>query len=426
MSFWPAGSESPLKSLLLDGVFGGVGGVLVFLPNIVLLFLAIALLEASGYMARAAFVMDRFMNRVGLHGKSFIPLLIGFGCTVPAIMATRTLETRRDRLITILVLPLVSCGARLPIYALIIPAFFPQRWQGPVLWVVYVTGIVLALLGARLLQKSLFRGEATPFLMELPPYRMPTATQPADPHGHPGLALRAEGRHGDPGHLHPPLGPHLLPQAPGRLGASGDEVAAGRPAARRHQAAANAMAYSVAGRLGRGLEPILEPMGMDWRIGTALIGAFAAKEVFVAQMGIVFAVADADEDSEALRTRLRQAYPPLVGFCIMLFCLVATPCMSTVAVTRQESGGWRWAMLQFWGLTFLAWVLTVLVYQVGTLLGLGVILMSVDLVITGVILAGASAWAGRRLWRAVVSAETVVDRPPAAALPGWAVTAVAR
>ncbi len=160
------------------------------------------------------------------------------------------------------------------------------------------------------------------------------------------------------------------PKAPDGWAPPGDEVAAGQTLD-ADTAAANAMAYSVAGRLGRGLEPILKPMGMDWRIGTALIGAFAAKEVFVAQMGIVFAVADADEDSEALRTRLRQAYTPLVGFCIMLFCLVATPCMSTVAVTRQESGGWRWAMLQFWGLTFLAWVLSVAVFQVGMLLGLG-------------------------------------------------------
>ena len=163
----------------------------MFLPNIVLLFMAIAVLEDTGYMARAAFVMDRFMSKVGLHGKSFIPLLIGFGCTVPAIMATRTLETRRDRLITMMVLPLMSCGARLPIYALMIPAFFAPRSQGPVLWIIYVTGIVLALLGARLLRATLFRGENTPFVMELPPYRLPTGAQPADPDVDARLAVRA-------------------------------------------------------------------------------------------------------------------------------------------------------------------------------------------------------------------------------------------
>jgi ferrous iron transport protein B len=351
---WPAGSSSVLRSLLVDGIIGGVGGVVVFLPNILLLFLAIAVLEATGYMARAAFVMDRFMSRVGLHGKSFIPLLIGFGCTVPAILATRTLETRRDRLITMLVLPLMSCGARLPIYALIIPAFFPARWQGPVLWVVYLTGIVLALAGARLLRRTVFKGETTPFLMELPPYRMPTA-------GSLGLQVwtRAWLYLKKAGTVI--LGASIIlwfltsypapPPAP--AGASGAEVRA------------EAMAYSFAGRVGKAMEPVLAPLGFDWRIGTALIGAFAAKEVFVAQMGIVFAVEDAGGASQALRERLKSNYTPLIGFCVMLFCLIATPCMSTIAATKQESGSWRWALGQFWGLTALAWVITAVVYQVG-------------------------------------------------------------
>ena len=171
---WPEGSDSVLKSLLVDGIIGGVGGVMVFLPNIILLFLAIAALEDSGYMARAAFMMDRLMHKIGLHGKSFIPLLTGFGCSVPAIMATRTLENQRDRLTTMLVIPLVSCGARLPIYALIIPAFFPDAWRAPMLWLIYVIGMVLAILCAKILRSTLFRGESVPFVMELPPYRMPT------------------------------------------------------------------------------------------------------------------------------------------------------------------------------------------------------------------------------------------------------------
>jgi ferrous iron transport protein B len=366
-SLFTPGSDSPLRALLIEGIIGGVGGVVVFLPNIVLLFLAIALLEGTGYMARAAFVMDRFMSRVGLHGKSFIPLLIGFGCTVPAIMATRTLETRRDRLITMLVLPLMSCGARLPIYALIIPAFFPQRWQGPVLWLIYVTGILIALIAARLLRQSLFRGETTPFLMELPPYRLPTAgSLLAQMWTRSWLYLKKAGT--------VILGVSIIlwvltsyPQPP----AETTEPGAGEAAWTADEQAAAAMSYSVAGRVGRALEPVLEPMGFDWRIGTALIGAFAAKEVFVAQMGIVFAVGEADENSDALRTRLRRAYRPLVGFCIMLFALIATPCMATVAVTRQESGSWRWALLQFWGLTVLAWLLTTLVYQAGRLIGWG-------------------------------------------------------
>ncbi|MGD8413511.1 MAG: ferrous iron transport protein B, partial [Candidatus Latescibacterota bacterium] len=172
--WWPPGSDSALRSLLIDGVIGGVGGVIVFLPNILFLFLAISLLESSGYMARAAFIMDRLMNKIGLHGKSFIPMLIGFGCSIPAIMATRTLDNRRDRLVTMFVIPLISCSARLPIYLLIIPAFFPAQWNAPMLWLIYVIGIGLAVLSAKLLRTAVFKGETSPFLMELPPYKVPT------------------------------------------------------------------------------------------------------------------------------------------------------------------------------------------------------------------------------------------------------------
>jgi ferrous iron transport protein B len=374
-SLWPVGSTSVLRSLLVDGIIGGVGGVIVFLPNIVLLFAAIAVLEGTGYMARAAFVMDRFMSKVGLHGKSFIPLLIGFGCTIPAIMATRTLETRRDRLITMMVLPLMSCGARLPIYALMIPAFFAPRWQGPVLWLIYVTGILLALAGARLLRATLFRGENTPFVMELPPYRLPTGRS---------LLIQMWTR------------AWLYVQKAGTviLGASiilwcltfypkphGDWVPPaekGRPSGVPYaemtdpaQRQAAELSYSVAGRVGRVMEPVISPMGFDWRIGTALVGATAAKEVFVAQMGIVFAVGAADENSDHLRAQLRSRYSPLVGLCIMIFALVATPCIATFAITRQESGSVKWALAQGFGLTALAWILTVAIYQGGMLLKLG-------------------------------------------------------
>lgn len=378
--FWPEGSESPLRSLVVEGIIGGVGGVMIFLPNIVLLFMAIAILEGTGYMVRAAFVMDRFMSKVGLHGKSFIPLLIGFGCTVPAIMATRTLETRRDRLITMMVLPLMSCGARLPIYALLIPAFFASKWQGPILWIIYVVGIVLALISARLLRATIFKGENTPFLMELPPYRIPTARSllvqmwtrawlyaqkagtvilgasillwfltfypkpPAD------YVLPAGFDNSDPGsitemHFGQLTDPNLVQAAE--------------------------LSYSVAGRAGRLLEPVIAPLGFDWRIGTALIGAVAAKEVFVAQMGVVFAVGEADETSHDLRSQLQSRYSPLVGLCIMLFALIATPCIATFAITRSESGSIWWAVAQSWGLTLLAWIVTFAVFKIGTLLGLG-------------------------------------------------------
>ncbi len=381
---WPEGSESLLKSLLVDGIIGGVGGVIVFLPNILLLFLAIAILEDSGYMARAAFIMDRLMHKIGLHGKSFIPMLIGFGCSVPAIMATRTLENRRDRLTTMLVTPLMSCGARLPIYALIIPAFFPEGWHGPMLWIIYVIGILLAVASAKLLRSTIFKGESVPFVMELPPYRMPTLR---------GVLIHMWER----GWLYLKkagtiiLGISILLWAmttfPGlpesesaRFEHERQAVQAGNlteaaqqeaVAAIDNEEAEEGLRYSIAGRIGRALEPVIRPMGFDWKIGTALIGAFAAKEVFVAQMGIVHAIGEADEESESLRETLTRTYTPLIGFCIMLFCLVSAPCMATIAVTARESASWKWAFLQLAGLTVLAYVLTVIVFQAGSLFGIG-------------------------------------------------------
>jgi len=360
---WAAGADGPLKSLLVDGIIAGVGGVIVFLPNILLLFLAIAILEDSGYMARAAFIMDRLMHKIGLHGKSFIPLLIGFGCSVPAIMATRTLDNRRDRLTTMLVIPLVSCGARLTIYALIIPAFFPPAWQAPVLWLIYVIGIALAMAGAKLLRSTVLKGESVPLVMELPPYRLPTVQSVMIHMWNRGwLYLKKAGTV----ILAVSIVMWAMTSYPKR---PAPDVAQGPQPTRQ----AEDLAYSVAGRIGRGMEPVLKPMGFDWRIGTALIGAFAAKEVFVAQMGIVYSLGEADGDSEALRERLRAEYTPLVAFCIMLFALVSAPCMATIAVTRRESNSWWWALGQLGGLTILAYVLTVLVYQVGSLLGIGAV-----------------------------------------------------
>ena len=358
---WPEGSESLLQSLLVDGVIGGVGGVRVFLPNILLLFLAIAILEDSGYLARAAFIMDRLMHKMGLHGKSFIPMLTGFGCSIPAIMATRTLESRRDRLTTMLVVPLVSCGARLPIYALIIPAFFPEAWRAPMLWLIYVTGIALAILCAKLLRATLFKGESVPFVMELPPYRLPTFK---------GVWI----------HMWDRGGAYLKKAGTVILAISIvlwalttfprlDEV---DESLSEEQQQAEVLAHTVAGRIGHAMEPVIRPMGFDWRIGTAMIGAFAAKEVFVAQLGIVYSVGEADEESEPLREKLAQNYTPLVGFCIMLFMLISAPCMATIAVTKRESNSWGWALFQLGGLTLLAYVLTTAVYQIGLRLGLGV------------------------------------------------------
>lgn len=355
---WPEALGETGRSLVVDGIMAGVGGVLVFVPTIALLFLAIAALEDSGYMARAAFIMDGIMHRIGLHGKSFIPMLIGFGCTVPAILATRTLENRRDRLTTMLVLPLFSCGARLPIYTLFIAAFFGERWRTPMLMLVYLIGIVLGVLLARLLRATLFKGTSEPLVMELPPYRLPTLRGLAEHTWERAwMFVRKAGTVivGISVVLwvltsYPKLDP--------------DRTAALSPSAR----AQAELSHSVAGRIGHALAPVMRHVGFDWKTSTALIGAFAAKEVFVAQLGIVNALGEADAASEPLRNVLRREYSPLQAFCIMIFCLISVPCMMTIVTTWKESGALRWAVLQLVGLTVLAYVLTLVIYQSGRLI----------------------------------------------------------
>ncbi len=372
-AFWPTGSESAWKSLIVDGILAGVGGVLVFLPNIVLLFLGISILEDSGYMSRAAFIMDKLMHRIGLHGKSCIPMIIGFGCTVPAIMATRTMENKRDRLITMMILPLMSCGARLPIYALLAPAFFPGAWTARIVMMLYLIGIVLAIGAAKLLSGTLFKGDSAPFVMELPPYRMPTVRSIALHMWEKSwLYLQKAGT--------VILGISVLlwlassfPKLPrpASIELTAPTVS-GQPRMDLDEQT-QAAQYTVIGRIGRVIEPIFKPLGFDWRISTAMLGAFAAKEVFVAQMGIAFSVGgDPHAAPQTLRSKLKQKYTPLNAFCIMLFMLIATPCMATVAITRKESGSWKWAALQFGGLTAVAYGLTLVVYQIGSLLRIGV------------------------------------------------------
>ncbi len=373
---WPAGAAPLLRSLVVDGVIGGVGGVISFLPNILLLFLAIAFLEDTGYMARAAFLMDRLMHKMGLHGKSFIPMLIGLGCTVPAILATRTLDNKRDRFTTILVTPFVSCGARMTIFALLIPAFYAPRWRGWVLWGLYMTGIVAAIVVARLLRGTLFRGESAPFVMELPPYRVPTGRSVAiHMWDRAWMYLRKAGTL--------ILALSILLWALGTFPRrtrftrdyEADIAAAPTPDARAElQAArqAEALEHTLVGRLGKWMEPAIRPLGFDWRVGTALVGAFAAKEVFVAQMGIVFSLGGAEEEEpDSLRRALRQNYTPLQGLAMMLFCLLSAPCLATIAVTRRETRSWSWALAMLVGMTALAWGITFVIYQSGLWLGLG-------------------------------------------------------
>lgn len=358
VAHWPDGHLLWLRSLITDGVIAGVGGVIVFLPNILLLFLGIAFLEDTGYMARAAFIMDRIMHRIGLHGKSFIPMLIGFGCSIPAIMATRILENRRNRLATMLVIPLMSCGARLTIYALLIPAFFAPHWRGPMMWLIYVIGIVVAILCINLLRKTILKGESVPFVMELPPYRIPTAR---------GLLIHMWDR----GWMYlRKAGTVILGLSIVLWGLMSFPSPPQTDALSADQQQAAALEYSIAGRIGKAMEPALKPLGFDWKIGTALIGATMAKEVFVSQLSIVYALGGGSEEEQLmqLEERLAADYTPLQGFCIMLFCLLSTPCIATIAVIRKESGAWKWALLQFFGLTAIAYLVTWTVYQIGKLI----------------------------------------------------------
>jgi ferrous iron transport protein B len=357
-SIWPAHAGTWLRSLIIDGVIPGVGGVLVFLPNILILFLAIAILEDSGYMARAAFIMDRLMHKIGLHGKSFIPMLIGFGCSIPAIMATRILENKRNRFTTIMVLPLMSCGARLTIYGLLIPAFFPQNWRGPVLWLIYLTGIVLAVIAAKVLRLTVFRGDTSDFVMELPPYRVPTGKSILIHTWIRGwMYLKKAGTI--------ILAFSIILWAAMNYPRLAPQSLAGLSASEIRQAQ---LANSIIGRLGHAIEPVIRPLGFDWKIGTALIGATAAKELFVSQLGIIYAVSSHDDSSATtLRQHLQADYSSLVGFCIMLFCLISSPCLATVAITRSETSSWFWAAFQFVSLTVLAYIITFAVYQIGSL-----------------------------------------------------------
>jgi ferrous iron transport protein B len=381
------------RSLLVDGVIAGVGGVLVFVPNIALLFLVISVMEDTGYMARAAFLMDRFMHRIGLHGQSFIPMLIGFGCTVPAIMATRVLHDRRDRLVTMMILPLMSCSARLPVYLLIAGAFFPGH-RALSLWIIYLVGILLAVGLAKLMRISVMKGENSPFVMELPPYRIPTlngllshvwfrvrhylrkagtvilafsvllwlASSLPVPDSYAVDDMVRSGRldpapSGEKGTVDA-LDLERSDQVRGTISES--QMEAARKAQR--------IESSIAGRTGHLLEPLLEPVGLDWRIGTALIGALGAKELFVSQLSILYSMGGSEQTTEGLREVMRRRYSPYTGISIALFVLIMAPCIATLAVVRKETGSWVWALGQYVGLTVLAYVVSLAFYQITRLL----------------------------------------------------------
>jgi len=370
---------SILTDLFTEGILAGVGSVVVFLPQILLLFLFIGLMEDSGYMSRAAFLMDRIMRAIGLHGRAFVPMMSGFACAVPAIMATRTMERRRDRYLTMMVIPLMSCSARLPVYTLVIATLFPPSnlfglvpVQGLLMVGMYLFGTIIALVATAVLGRTVLKGQHIPLLMELPPYRMPTF----------GLVLRRMwersrlflseaggvilvctiilwGLLSFPGTTPPPDG------------ATQEEVATWQQ---------TSLEQSYGGQLGKAIEPAIRPLGLDWKIGVGIIGAFAAREVFVSTMGLVYGVGDAaDEESMSLREHMTAevhtdgspVYTPLAGLSLMVFFALACQCVSTLAVVKRETHGYRWPVFMFVYMTLLAWMASFVVYQGGMLLGLG-------------------------------------------------------
>ena len=336
-------TEGPLKDLLIDGIIGGVGGVIVFLPNILLLYFFISILEDSGYMARAAFIMDKIMHRMGLHGKSFIPLIMGFGCNVPAIMATRTIEDRKSRLITMLVNPLMSCSARLPIYLVMIGAFFPN-YASFMLLCIYTAGILLAVVMARIFSKFLVKGEDSPFVMELPPYRMPTSKS----------IMRHTWE----------KGAQYLKKMGGIIMIASIIIwfLGYYPQHDAYESAAEQQENSYIGQIGKAIEPVIKPLGFDWKLGIGLISGVGAKELVVSTLGVLYTN---EGDMENVNLSDRIPITPLVALAYMLFVLIYFPCIATFAAIKQESDSWKWAIFTAGYTTGVAWLVAFAVFQIG-------------------------------------------------------------
>ena len=398
--------EGLLRDFVTDGLVAGVGAVIVFLPQILMLFLFISLMEDSGYMARAAFLMDRIMKAIGLTGRAFVPMLSGFACAIPAIMATRTMERRRDRMLTMMVVPIMTCSARLPVYTLIIAALYPApdeaggkifgffSLQALLMVAMYLFSTVLALVAAAVLGRTLFRGESSPLLLELPPYRWPSPVSVIRQMWERSRLFVTEA---GTVILTCTLVLWVLLTFPRDLALSRDYaqeattievtgVTEGVPesalvdqlAALGGLEEAERLRASWGGRLGRTLEPVIAPLGFDWKIGVGLIGAFAAREVFISTMGVVYGMGDGvDEETVPLREHLqaevwpdgRRVYTPLVGLSLMVFFALAAQCMSTLAVVKRETKSYRWPAFLFSYMTALAWVASFCVYQGGLLLG---------------------------------------------------------
>lgn len=384
-------TDGPLKDLLVDGIIGGVGGVIIFLPNILIIFFFISFMEDTGYMARVSFIMDKLMHKIGLHGKSFIPLLMGFGCNVPAIMATRSLENRKDRILTMLITPFMSCSARLPVYVLLISAFFPNN-QGLILFSIYIIGILMAILLALLMNKFFFSKKEVPFVMELPPYRLPTLRNTSIHMWHKGVQYINK------------MGSVILVASiliwalgyyPRNINYSKDydaQIASvssqdfSNPNTKDSlintlmlQKASEHQENSYIGRLGKLIEPVIQPLGFDWKIGISIISGLAAKEIVVSTMGVIYSSnTDTDEGMAGLTMKLQEqvhqsgplkgekVFTPLVAFGLMLFVLIYFPCIAVIAAIRKE-GSLGWALFTMFYTTGLAWLVAFATFQLGSL-----------------------------------------------------------
>ncbi len=350
--FWQEGSQSLIKSLIVDGIIPGVGGVLAYTPNIFLMFFSIAVLEESGYMSRIAVIMDKYMTKAGLSGKSVVPMMLGFGCSVPAVMAARIIENRWERLATIMVIPFISCGARLPIYILLISAFVPLSWQGAILWGIYLLGAFASLIVAWFLRKTMLKGEENPLIIELPDYATPTMRS---------LVLLTWQR-----------GKHFLEKA-------GTVIFAvtvilwvfntfpktdipNKTNLTQAQIQKIESENTVMGRIGKVLEPVFKPMGGDWKIADSFLASIAAKEVFVSQLGILFSEEN-NADNKSLGTKLKQVYSFPAAIAFILFMLFSSPCMATFAAVKAETNSWKWPIIQFIGMNLIAYGIAVFAFK---------------------------------------------------------------
>lgn len=383
--------EGALRDLIVDGIMGGVGGVIIFLPNILILFFFISLMEDTGYMARASFIMDKLMHKIGLHGKSFIPLVMGFGCNVPAIMATRTLDNKKDRILTMIITPFMSCSARLPVYVLLISAFFPHN-QGLVLFSIYIIGITLAILVALVMKRVVFSKKNVPFVMELPPYRIPTLKNTTIHMWHKGvqylkkmgnvilmasILIWALGYFPRDVNFSEDYNTQIVSLKTNiQLSQDKKDDQIGSVEVRKE---AERQEKSYIGQLGHAIEPVIRPLGYDWKMGVSILTGLAAKEIVISTMGILYqADLHADESSNTLKENLvkqehtsgvlkgQKVFTPLVAFGFMLFVLIYFPCVAVIAAIRKESN-WKWAFFTMVYTTVIAWVIAFLTYQIGSL-----------------------------------------------------------